>query len=417
MDSLHKSDRLTLKIERIAHGGEGIALHQGKVVFVKGAFPGDEVQVDILESKKSFARAVVHEVVHASPMRVAQRCPAAAAGAGCCDFGELDPAAEISLKKDILIDQLRRLGKVENTPPIQVVDLQPNARWRTRVRLGVDSTGRAGFRRAQSNEVISGEVCVQAVEGLLDGVVGPQAPAFTPGAEVVAVRDDEGNRHVVEVRRAPRGRRNEKVTNVIEGSGLATQEVGGVKFQLPAVAFWQAHLAAPEAYSEVIRRWLSLAPITPRSGVKVIGWDLYGGVGAFVPAIMEGIGVPAVVHSVEASHQAANAGRAAFKEVLSDDDAHAVVFHPTSVERALDQLPEPDVVVLDPPRIGAGATVVEAVAAAAPAKVIHIGCDPATFARDTATWTRSGYRLVEVVLFNAFPGTHHMEAVGLFEPA
>jgi tRNA/tmRNA/rRNA uracil-C5-methylase (TrmA/RlmC/RlmD family) len=84
------------------------------------------------------------------------------------------------------------------------------------------------------------------------------------------------------------------------------------------------------------------------------------------------------------------------------------------VEKALAYLPSADVVVLDPPRVGAGQDVVSAIAKKAPPAVIHIGCDPATFARDAHAWVSNGYTLEKLTVFNAFPGTHHMETIGLF---
>lgn len=417
MPAVQKGQQVALHIERIAHGGEGIALDDGKVVFVRGGLPGDDLVAEITESKKSFARGRALRIDTPSPMRVAERCPAAAAGGGCCDFGIVDPAHELELKRSILEDQLRRLGRLEAFPEIEAIDLEPSSGWRTRVRLGVDKQGHAGTRKSESNEIVTDRACTQAVDGLLDGIVGEGAREFTPGSEVVVVRDDDGARHVVEVRRAPRGRRNEKVTKVVEGSGLAAQTVGGVRFVLPAASFWQAHAKAPEAYSRLIAEWISQAEISPRRGDHAVGWDLYGGVGAFAPAILLGLGAGSLVHSVETSPQAAKAGWKAFFAAADGGLADRVVFHSSTVEGALDQLPEADVVVLDPPRVGAGAAVIEAVAASGPQAVIHIGCDPATFARDARTWTERGYGLEKLALFNAFPGTHHMEAVGLFRPA
>ena len=102
------------------------------------------------------------------------------------------------------------------------------------------------------------------------------------------------------------------------------------------------------------------------------------------------------------------------QDALADYD---VVLHNDLVEKAIDQLPKPDAIVLDPPRTGAGAEVVEKAASASPGAAVHVGCDPATFARDLATWREHGYAVRRLAVINAFPGTHHMEALALLEPA
>ena len=384
-----------LEITRMAHGGEGIAELDGRVVFVRGAYPGDVVAVEITQDKKRFARAEVTEVLTAGPLRVPQACPAAAVGAGCCDFGDLDPEAETGLKAEVLLGQLSRLGRVAQPPTPELHPLQPVRGWRTRVRLGVDKQGRAGFRARNSHELIS-VPCTQVVPGLLDGLLDR---TYTPGAEIVAVLDSAGERHVVETRRAPRGRRVEKVQQVLEGSGTVTQQADGHTFRFPATAFWQAHTAAPDAYTGLVRAWLAEFPAGEGTG-----WDLYGGVGLFVPALADALGADAVVHSVDYSPAAVETAQ----EGLAD---YRVEKHNTRVEKALGSLPAPRVVVLDPPRTGAGDEVVAGIARQNPERVIHVGCDPATFSRDVAAWGEQGYQLRRLAVLNAFPGTHHFEAM------
>ncbi|MGZ7496795.1 class I SAM-dependent RNA methyltransferase [Corynebacterium sp. ZY180755] len=405
-DTLSKGHTCDVVVERMAHGGEGIAVINKRVVFIKGAFPGDHVRARITQLKKSFARAELVEVIEPSPLRGASRCRAAAAGGGCCDFHELTLDAELELKRKVLIDQLQRVGKLEKLPEISTIDLQPHSHWRTRLRLGVDEHGKAGVRKASSTDIVTDEQCAQAAPELYNGVVGVDAPRFTPGAEVVSVLDDDGEHHVVEIKKAPRGRRGERVTKVHRGSGVVRQAVDGEHFELPATAFWQAHIHAASAYSQQIQAWVK--ELGPESNAPV-GWDLYGGVGAFVPALLKALGPQSKVHSVEASKHAAECGSRALINV-----ADQVVFHTDTVEKALAYLPSADVVVLDPPRVGAGQDVVSAIAKKAPPAVIHIGCDPATFARDAHAWVSNGYALEKLTVFNAFPGTHHMETIGLF---
>lgn len=403
--TISRGDSLEITIDRMAHGGEGIGqAPDGRVVFVPRAFPGDVVAATAGRVKKSFIKAELAHVIAPGPLRVPSTCPAAKQGAGCCDFAELDPAAETGIKTEILSEQLRRTGIAERERlEIEQHTLEPVRGWRTRVRWGVDKHARAGTREWHSNELITGAACTQLAPGLADGLVGEGARRFTPGAEVIAVLDGAGHRHVVETRKAPRGRRVETIREVVEGSGKVQEQVGGHAFSFPATAFWQAHSRAPEFYTQLVSDWLG-----SREYREQTAWDLYGGVGLFVPALARA--VRGKVFSVDYS-PAATAGE---QPGLQDFD---VQVKSAKVEQVAAQLPKPGAVVLDPPRTGAGEDVIRSTAAAAPQAVIHVGCDPATFARDLAYWNQYGYRAEKLALINAFPGTHHFETIALIGPA
>ena len=403
--TISRGDILEVTIDRMAHGGEGIGqAPDGRVVFVPRAFPGDVVKAKTGRVKKSFIKADLEGVIAPGPVRVPSSCPAAAQGAGCCDFAELDPAAETGIKAAILSEQLRRTGVVTGEGlEIEQNTLEPVRGWRTRVRWGVDQQGRAGTRERRSNELITGAACTQLAPGLAEGLVGEGARRFTPGAEVIAVFDGEGNRHVVETRKAPRGRRVETIREVVEGNGKVQEYVGGREFRFPATAFWQAHRNAPAVYTQLVADWLG-----GRDYQEHTAWDLYGGVGLFVPALAT------AVHGKVISVDYSPAATAGEQPGLAEFD---VEVKSAKVEQVAEQLPKPGAVVLDPPRTGAGEDVIRSVAAAAPQAVIHVGCDPATFARDLGYWDRFGYEIEKMALINAFPGTHHFETIALITPA
>lgn len=390
----------TLTITRMAHGGEGIAAGpDGRVVFVRGAYPGDVVEATVTEVKKRFGRADVTRLITAGEYHAEQSCPAAARGAGCCDFGDINYDRETELKHGILQGQLSRVLDVDKLPEARLIDLAPHRGWRTRVRLGVDEQGRAGTRKLGSHDLITDVTCTQVAPELVDGIVGEGARTFTPGAEIIAVLDSEGTRHVVETRKAPRGERVENYTEILEGDGEVVERADGTEFRFPPTAFWQAHTAAPDTYAGLVREW------TPASDTRrPVAWDLYGGVGLFVPALGDALGGKSQIVSVDFS----SAATASEQAGLADYD---VVRVNKRVEQAVGNLPAPDVVVLDPPRTGAGKKVIELTARAQPATVIHVGCDPATFSRDAAAWDEAGYEITDLAVVNAFPGTHHFEVV------
>ncbi|WP_448850890.1 class I SAM-dependent RNA methyltransferase [Corynebacterium sp. 335C] len=399
------SDVVRLRIDRPAHGGESIGLLDGRVVLVRGAIPGELVDVALDDPGAKLLRGAVAGIEEASPHRIDGMCDAAAAGAGCCDLDFVDPAHAAVLKGEVVADALRRIGRIpaDAVPDIAVTALSPATGWRTRLRLGVDRRGRAGLRRRKSRELVTGVVCAQTADGLMAGL--GEEGAAPAGGELHAVLDADGRRHLLH-RAAPergvRGRRRRRpAATVVEGSATAPMEAGGRRFDVAVDGFWQAHAAAADHYVDVVRSWLPEVP----GGVA---WDLYGGVGVLAAPLAElvrGDGADGRVVSVEAFPQAARAGRDSLHDL-------PVEFVTARVEYAV--AGRADLVVLDPPRTGAGAEVVAAVAAAGPSHVLHIGCDPATFARDAAAWLGAGYRLERIEAVDAFPGTHHVETLALF---
>lgn len=417
---LRVGDELTLTPTTMAHGGEAIAhAPDGRVVFVTGAIPGDTARVTLTKVKKNWARGETTSIAQTSPGRVDPACPAAEAGAGCCDYSHITPAAQERLKREILVGQLDKFARPSGvlTGFDLAIDLEqdtlaPQTGWRTRVRLGVGEDGRAGMRRARSHDVIAGVRCTQVNQEALDGIVGPGARSFTPGAELVVVVDSRGERHVVETQRAQRGKRIEHIETRIEGEEAVKEAVPApigtgldeAVFRFPPTAFWQAHTTAPATYCRYIADWAEDTYARP------VGWDLYGGVGLFVPEISDVLGSGAHVVSVDYSAAATRDPQPALEHF-------DVEVRNQKVEASIDGLPDPGLVVLDPPRTGAGSDVVHAVAARNPQRVIHIGCDPATFARDLAAWGEAGYTVERMALIDAFPNTHHFEVLTSLIPA
>ncbi|MEE2032424.1 class I SAM-dependent RNA methyltransferase [Rhodococcus chondri] len=412
--------RIELMLGNPAHGGFCVARHDGRVVFVRHGLPGERVFALVTEDRGgSYCFADTVEVLQPSEDRVDPACPISGpGGAGCCDLSHASMPAQRRIGAAVVAEQLRRLGGVERD--VVVEDLPggaPNGtKWRTRVRLAVDVAGNPGYRRYRSNDVVPELACpqieVRAYLGLADRV-------WQPGSELQVVLDDAGARHVVEIappsvsrtghrsagRRGASARRAAanapRAEKVIEGSGRTLERVGSREWYVTTTGFWQAHRGAPETYSAVVAQWADAAP-----GSTV--WDLYGGAGVFAAALAEQVGPSGRVEVVESARSAVDDGM----EALAD--LPQVHFRHGRVELLIGDLPAPQIVVLDPPRAGAGKDVVAAIAAAGPRRVIHVGCDPAAFGRDVGLYRGHGYQLADLRTFAAFPSTHHVECLGLF---
>jgi tRNA/tmRNA/rRNA uracil-C5-methylase (TrmA/RlmC/RlmD family) len=400
--------RLEVEVGPVAHGGHCVARYEGRVVFVRHALPGETVTVEVTEDNGGgFCRADAVEVREAAPGRVIPPCPLADAALGkdrCggCDFQHADGETQRELKAAVITEQLQRIAGLDW--PVRVQELPGGLlRWRTRARLAVDRKGNAGFRPSRSHRVIPVADCPITVEGAVEELAERR---WRPGAELTVAADGEGELHVTAVDRKPQRRgRQQGVARQVAGSGVAHETVRGRRFDVGAQGFWQVHKAAPETFTEVVARFAAAPP----GGVA---WDLYGGVGLFAADLAEQVGPSGSVLLVESS-------RGAVEDAVSNlRDQPQVAFRAGTVERVLEDedLQAPDVVVLDPPRKGAGRQVVEAIAAREPARVVHVACDPAALARDVSLYAENGYRMVDLEAFDAFPMTHHVECVAVLEP-
>src|SRR5947209_12236733 len=379
---------LTLVTGAPANGGSCVAHHEGRVVFVRYALPGERVRARVTAERGSYWHAEVVEVIEPSADRVESLCPiAGVGGAGCCDLAFAAPEAARVLKASVVANQLQRLGGhhwsgVEaGAEPL--ADSGPTG-WRTRVRLDVGADRRPGFHRYHSDELVTDLRCAQLPAGMLDGLSTADWPA---SAQLHVAVDDDGERHVVRTLRHG----GQTTTTVAEGGYEAVQRVGARTWRVPVTAFWQAHRDAAAVYSGLVADWAQ-----PAAGMTV--WDLYGGAGVFAAALADAVGESGRVLTVDTSRAATRAARTALADLPQVD----VVTD--SVRPALtSQRRGADVAVLDPPRAGAGREVIGLLAAAGVARVVHIGCEAASFARDIGLYRGHGYASEPVRVFGSFP--------------
>ena len=422
---------LRLTVEGPAQGGEFVARHQGRVVFVRGGITGEVVEVEITDDPgRSFCRGEVRTVVTAAAARVDPACPAAAAGAGCCDWSHIDPAAARDFQSRILSEQLQRIGGIEipvgGIPVLAPCGDEASTGWRTAVRWVTDEEGRPGTRRPRSHEVVT-ETCVQADPRLLEAVLAADVPARR---EVLAVLDDEDRVHVAirkivappaaaggsardrRRRSAARNRANRARAGRWEsltGDEPVVRRLGDTRWELPVDAFWQAHRSAPAHYSRLVEA--AASEIQP---VRV--WDLYGGSGVLAAAARRG--APAAALTVV---EAAGAALGAAENALGAAGVRLVnspverFLADTSVESVDAELRNADLVLLDPPRSGAGVEVMRALCDVGARRIVHLGCDAAAMSRDVGVLVGAGWRIEQLGGVAAFPGTHHVEGVAVLD--
>ncbi|MGC9666529.1 class I SAM-dependent RNA methyltransferase [Planosporangium sp. 12N6] len=399
-------DMLELEVGPVAHGGHCVArLPEGQVVFVRHALPGERVRAVVTERRRGYLRADAVEVLQPSPHRVEEPCTYARPGrCGGCDFQHATPAYQHELKAAVVRELLTRIGGLSagEVDELRVrVEPLPGGPlgWRTRVQYAVDAEGRPGFRRHRSHDVIPIDRCLIAHPAIQEAPVTDRTwPVAGGGVEVVA---SSGGDLTLFTR--PRGGRSPRL---VSGPRVVRERAVGREWKIDAAGFWQVHPAAPDALANAVLEFLA-----PRSGERA--WDLYGGAGLFAAALAPALGTEGRVTIVESDPRGVTAARknlADLRQVhVAPGDVAGVLANP--------RWRSVDIVVLDPPRAGAGREVIGQIAARAPRAVAYVSCDPAAFARDVATFRERGYRLAALRGYDAYPMTQHVECVGLLVPA
>ena len=434
-DAQVPAQELTLDIEAPAAGGTSIARHDGQVVFVSGALPGEKVRVRTEAGPAArFLRAVVTEVIEASAHRVPDRrldyASTGSAGFGGMEYAHVDLAHSRTLKAEVVRDQLSRIGHIDHDAEVLPAPGETDGTdWRTRVQLAVDDEGRAGMLAPRSHEVIpvttpplaagplhdldiaalrvpgvrrlefawAGDHGALIVRGrptpqVLDEIESWLPMTFSLLAEAAGGGNDRGRGRGGRARGRGRAHAPAAELRVIRGDRTLTETVHGRDFTVGADGFWQVHRdAAALLSSEVV----AALP----ADVDAIT-DLYCGVGLLGICAATAAGAP--LFGVEG----AEAAIAHARNNAADLDAR---FLALSVDRA--RLPDSDVIILDPPRAGAGRKATSAIIGSSARTLVYVSCDPATLARDLAALTGGGFAIESLTGFDLFPLTSHVETV------
>lgn len=448
---MQPGDLLDLDVSGVAHGGVFVARHEGRVVFVPDTLPGERVRVRLTDTRRSsFWRGEVLEVLDAAP----ERRPHVWAQAdvdvapenrpGGADFGHITPVHQRELKHRVLVDALERIGRLDAaslaTEPVRTVAeilggsgdaggavTDPDAdgiRWRTRVSLHVDDAGRVGPYAARSHRVIEVaelplataaiERAALALRGGAAGRIDLVQPA--DGRVRILHRPEQTSPRGRGRSRRPSGSAPEAPRRGAPENETIRERVGEREFRVDAGGFWQVHRHAAATLTRAVTTALTAPDGAP--GVDPDAWhlDLYGGVGLFAAALAE-IGGPATrVTSVESDARATeHAGENLVEWIGARAETDRVdrwirrlraEASPAERERL-----QRGVVLLDPPRAGAGTDVVADIAALAPRTVVYVACDPVALARDLGAFRDAGYEATSLTPIDLFPNSHHLEAV------
>lgn len=383
---MNVGDRITVTVGGIAHGGHCVARHDGRVIFLRYAIPGEEVIAEITDVTSKFARGLAIEILKASPDRVSAPCNLARpGGCGGCDFQHIEISAQRKLKSQIVKEQFSRVAKMEVDVEVIGVDPANGLGWRTRMDFTVNPERKVALYGARSHNLIPISKCLIADERMdLDSINQTKLPV---GAKVEVAISQTGKQFV-----AIEGREN---------FDLIDEQVLNKNFSISPTSFWQSHIQAPEVLTNSVLGYLGV-----RAGDHV--FDLYGGVGLFTAALATQVTDTGRVTLIELDAGAIIDA----KRIFAENQIVEIV--EGKVERSLSKFKRADLILLDPPRSGAGKDVVNAMAKLEPRAIVYVSCDPASLARDATYLVELGYKLDGIQSFDLFPMTQHIECVARF---
>ncbi len=391
-DQILEGTVIELRIERVANGGFCVGRHNGQAVFVRHSLPGELVRAEVTEINKRFLRADVVEVLEANPSRVSPKCSYAGVCGGC-DWQHSSLEYQRELKSQVVIEQISHLaGLTElNGKPITEFKVEPlpgetdGLGWRTRNRFSKIGDIGLGMKMARSHSVVEIDHCEIAVPGSVDLAL---TALHLSGDEVSTAMSATGQHVIVDKRGGP----------------WLEERVLDRKWRIHAGSFWQVHKNAPKTFVDSVRDFSSL-----RSGDSLL--DLYAGSGLFSANLASDVGESGTVVAVESSVNAVRDAR------RSCSDLPQLELVTADVDRWLKTCDELfTVVVLDPPRAGAGLNVINKIAQIAQKAIVYVACDPSALGRDTKYLADAGWTLQKLVAYDAFPMTSHVECIARFVP-
>lgn len=385
-----------LRPDRWAAGGDAIARDEsGRVVFVRGAVPGETVAVDVHTEKRDWARGVAVDVLEPSPDRVLPPCPSRRAGCGGCGWQHLTVEAQRRARMAIVVDALRRTGGLPD-PHVELAGGVDPDGYRTTVRVVATAEGRAGYRVESSHEVVAAPECLIAHPTLrallprlsLDDGVEPTLRVSVATGELAARWD----RQAGDVRGLPPG-------TGIGADAVLHEDVAGHRLRVSMGAFFQSGPAAAELLVATVRR---AAPELVGAGTVV---DAYGGVGMFSVCATDPRSKVIVIETSRAAVADATHN-------LAGRDAEVVRGEVGGWRAASDE--RVDVVIADPARSGLGRPGVGALVRPGAPVFVLVSCDPASLGRDAKLLAHAGYRHDWSAVVDTFPHTTHVEVVSRF---
>lgn len=392
--SLGQSHEVT--IEKLVYGGDGLAHIGTQAIFVPFAAPGDQVRVRITEVERNYARAVVEEIIEPSPARRTPPC-AHFGVCGGCQLQHLDYAAQLETKVAFIRESLRRVGRIDwsDDIPMQAA-AEFGYRSRAEIKVSLDAEGRAqiGYFRAGTREVHEVSDCPILLPAARRELQRLHSEPHLIPRDATRVFLTAGDESVIVT---PGSGENSRAAE-LDALGTAHQRIAGIDYSFGVRSFFQANRL-------LVEELVNVAIGDARGKLAV---DLYAGAGLFA---LQLAGRFEQVYAVEGNRLAAGHGQANARANNTGNVRYEAISVEAWLKYKAAAAGRPDLLLLDPPRAGAGAQVIERIASLAPPQITYVSCDPATLARDLRLLLNHHYRLTSLTALDLFPQTFHVETV------
>jgi 23S rRNA (uracil1939-C5)-methyltransferase len=420
-----------LTLTAMTHGGQALGRHEGRAIFVPYAIPGEEITARIVQDKGRYAYATGVTLHEPSEYRVYPECPFfGPTRCGGCHWQHIDYPGQLIFKRQVLIDQLTRVGGIQNPLVYETIASPSPWAYRTHITLHADPSGVFGFIATDDRTIIAIDECHIIRPELLEMLevldfekaedLSPSKDEVRPkghnireirlqvGSDsrdrlvILSTYDDDEPSVEIALPVAVAHLRNDGNAVPLIGTKHVHYTIMGHAFRVTAGGFFQVNLDQAVKLVELV-----MLHAAPTKGDNVL--DLYSGVGLFTAFLAEQAGLVTAIESAPNAVADADHNLAAFTNVSLIEG---------TVEDALPALVEEgqvfDIAVIDPPRAGMEPGALDALVACKPSKIIYVSCDPATLARDSKRLLAAGYGLTEAYPIDMFPQTYHIETVAIF---
>ena len=418
---------MKVKIEKIIYGGYGLAKENNVVYFAAYTLPNEEVEIEVVEDKRDYKLGKSVKIIRPSKERITPSCEYFTTCGGC-DFQHTTYENQLLLKKEILKDQLKRIGKIDAEIKKIIPSKEP-FRYRNKVQLKFDGKN-LGFYKKDSNDLVNVDYCLllkEDIEKLINplkkfltkyAIIPSNIHIFSNTKEEKLIKfeflDESQFSNIVYDINIFREEIDEKIKAVgfyvkykrffLLGEDVVFENIGDYKFRVSMDSFFQVNIhQIKNLIDEVINE------IKNESFKKLV--DFYCGVGTLtIPAsryAKEALGI-------ESNEEAVKDAKANIKH----NNLKNVKFLKAQTEKGLKYAKDfmPEVVIFDPPRSGLNRKIINEISQIQTVrKIIYVSCDPSTLSRDLRQFIENGFKLIDIKLIDMFPQTYHIESISVLE--